>query len=166
MGGECEAGDLPLDNWFAAMNACDIAIDDGAGGTVPQYRGGIEVALDDEPAAIIEELLKAACAEMSEVGGIWKIRVGGPGLPVWTCTDDDVLVSEGRNSIPFRPSPIPGTVFVAPIPILAASGSWNRNRRAVTRGGRGWRSPPCRRSAPAALSLARTGATGHGGIHC
>ena len=59
-GGECDAEDLPLDNWFAGMNACDLAIDDGDGGTVAQYRGGIEVAFDDEPASIIEELLTAA----------------------------------------------------------------------------------------------------------
>ncbi|WP_157971061.1 phage tail protein [Pseudogemmobacter bohemicus] len=100
-GGECTAEDLPPDNGFAAMNACDLAIPDGAGGTVPQYRGGIEVALDDEPAAIIEELLKAACAQMAEIGGIWKIRVGGPAMPTYFLTDDDVLVSQEQQFDPF-----------------------------------------------------------------
>lgn len=100
-GGECAAEDLPLANWFAGMNEADLPVDDGDEGTEPQYRAGLEVALDDEPAAVIEELLKAACAQMAEIGGIWKIRVGPPQLPTYFLTDEDVLISKDQEFDPF-----------------------------------------------------------------
>lgn len=100
-GGECAAEDLPLSNWFAAMNECDLPVDDGDEGTEPQYRAGLEVALEDEPAAVIEELLKAACAQVAEIGGIWKIRVGPPQLPAYFLTDDDILISKDQEFDPF-----------------------------------------------------------------
>ena len=41
------ASDLPLAGWFAAINECDVAVNNGAGGTEAQYRGGLEVSVDD-----------------------------------------------------------------------------------------------------------------------
>jgi|GEM_PF-2861176 len=101
-GGEAAAGDLPLDNWFAAMNACDVAVDDGAGGTEPMYRGGLEISLSDQPADVLEALEIAACAQQVEIGGVWKIRVGGPGLPVLFITDNDILIDhdQGHDMFP------------------------------------------------------------------
>lgn len=96
-GGECAAEDLPLANWFAAMNECDMAVALAAGSTEPQYRAGIEVALDNEPASIIEELMKCCSASIVEVGGVWKIRVGAPALPGYFITDDDVVVSQDQE---------------------------------------------------------------------
>lgn len=100
-GGGCEAEDLPLDSWFAGMNACDLAVDAPGGGTEPQFRGGFEIALEDEPASVIEELKKACMATMVEIGGIWKIRVGGPGLPSYFMTDADIVVTKDHQFDPF-----------------------------------------------------------------
>lgn len=100
-GGECDAEDLPLSNWFAAMNACDVSRDDGNGGTVPMYRGGFEIGLDDEPASVIEELLKACCASVVEVGGVWKVRPGAPALPSYFLTDDDLIISRDQEQSGF-----------------------------------------------------------------
>lgn len=100
-GGECTVEELPFANWVAAMNECDLPIDDGAGGSVPQYRGGLEVSVDEEPADIIDELLKSCSGQMVDIGGIWKIRVGGPGLPVFFLSDDDILITEAETRIPF-----------------------------------------------------------------
>ncbi|MCU0826662.1 MAG: phage tail protein [Tabrizicola sp.] len=100
-GGGIPAEDLPLASWFAAMNACDVLVDNGAGGTERQYRAGFEVSVDDEPADIIAELLKACSGQIAEVGGIWKIRVGGPGLSVLSITDGDILTTEARDLTPF-----------------------------------------------------------------
>ena len=100
-GGGYEPEDLPAAAWFAAMNACDLEIDDGNGGTVPQFRAGLEVALDDEPLEVVAELLKAACAEMAEIGGYWDIRVGAPRLPVMVITDDDILATREQEQNPF-----------------------------------------------------------------
>ncbi len=101
-GGEAEAGDLPLDNWFAAMNACDVAIDLDDETTEPMYQGGLEISLSDQPADILEAMETASCAQSVEIGGIWKVRVGGPGLPVMFFTDDDILIDhdQGHDMFP------------------------------------------------------------------
>ncbi len=85
------AEDLPLSSWMAAMNECDRSIALEAGGTEPQFRGGYEIALNMEPQEVINELKKACAAEMAEFGGVWKIRVGPPALPVYFLTDDTII---------------------------------------------------------------------------
>ncbi|QYK42873.1 MAG: hypothetical protein KF887_07155 [Paracoccaceae bacterium] len=93
--------ELPLSNWMAAMNACDEPVDIGDEATEPQYRAGFEVRLDDEPAAVIEELMKACAGAVSEAGGRCRVRVGPPGLPAMVITDADVLVSRPQDYDPF-----------------------------------------------------------------
>lgn len=100
-GGDMQADDLPLSSWFAGMNAADVSVDLEGGGTEPAYRAGFEVFVNDEPATVIEELLKAGSGQVSEIGGVWKIRIGGPGLPVFFFTDDDVNIRESQNFEPF-----------------------------------------------------------------
>jgi hypothetical protein len=97
-GGGFGAEDLPLANWFTAMNECDITVGSPA---LAQYRAGYEVRVDMEPAAVIEELLKGCTGQIAEVGGALKIRVGGPGLPVFFITDDDMIVSRPQDHDPF-----------------------------------------------------------------
>lgn len=99
-GGDAEAADLPLDNWFAAMNVCDVAVT-VSGGTEPRYRAGVEVGVDDEPASVIEELLKSCSGQIVDMGGTWKVRAGGSGLPVYFMFDDDVIVSSPDDFSPF-----------------------------------------------------------------
>lgn len=100
-GGGIAAADLPLTEWFAAMNACDASVATLAGGTEPAYRSGCEVRSNDEPAAIIEELLKACSGQLVDMGGIWKPKVGAVGLPVFFLTDDDVIISKPQEYEPF-----------------------------------------------------------------
>lgn len=96
-GGECEEADLPIDNWAAAMNVCD----EDEGGE-PRYRAGFEIKIaEDQPADVIEELLKAASAEITEIGGTYKVRVGPPALPVMFITDEDFLVTKEQGYEPF-----------------------------------------------------------------
>lgn len=101
-GGETEAEDLPLADWFAAMNECDVAVDDGDGGTEPQYRCGMQISVDDEPAAVIEELLKACSGQLVEIGGVWYPHVGAPALPSYFLTDEDILITAEQS---FDPHP-------------------------------------------------------------
>jgi len=101
-GGECEAGDLPLSNWVAAMNVCDEAAQVAGGGTEPRYRCGYEVQVSsDEPADVIEELVKSCSGAITEVGGVYKMRAGGPALPTVFLTDDDFIVSREQDFDPF-----------------------------------------------------------------
>ncbi|MEP1290214.1 MAG: hypothetical protein ABJL56_06060, partial [Nitratireductor sp.] len=43
----------------------------------------------------------ACSGRMAEIGGIYKVLVGGPGLPVYSFTDEDVVVTEGQDFEPF-----------------------------------------------------------------
>lgn len=99
-GGRSAAADLPLSNWFAAMNACDAVITTTAG-SEPAYRAGFEVYLADEPATVEEELLKVCAGNVAEFGGVWRARVGPPAAPVYAITDEDVLFSEERQQSMF-----------------------------------------------------------------
>ena len=57
-GGKVAAEDLPLDNWFAAMNECDVLIGDRK-----QYVAGFEINVEEmEPADVIEEMNRASFA--------------------------------------------------------------------------------------------------------
>lgn len=103
-GGDAAAADLPLANWFTGMNEADVAEALAAGGTEPRYRAGYEVTVDKEPAAVIEDLLQACLGQVAEVGGQWKLRVGGAGLPVMFVTDDDIIVTKPQDYEPFPAS--------------------------------------------------------------
>ena len=100
-GGDIPAEDLPLSYWFAAMNACDPAQTLPGGGTEPRFRSSYEVNVDMEPAAVLEELFKASATQIAEVGGVFKPRTGGPGLPVYFMTDDDIMVTSSQELDPF-----------------------------------------------------------------
>lgn len=100
-GGNIPTEDLPLSNWFAAMNICDQTVTRPGGATEPRYRTGFEVTVDMEPADVLEELNKASATQIAEVGGVWKPRTGGPGLPVYFMTDDDIITSASQEMDPF-----------------------------------------------------------------
>ncbi|OWJ81361.1 phage tail protein [Haematobacter missouriensis] len=96
-GGGAAAEDLPLANWFAAMNACDAAVPLEAGGTEPAYHGGTEVSVDEQPADVIDRLLAGCDGQLVEAGGVWRIRIGPPALPVMFFTEtDDILTSSSQ----------------------------------------------------------------------
>lgn len=102
-GGEAVAEDLPVSNWVAAMNVCDELVPlDGNYGSEPRYRAGYEIdLLEDEPASVIEELLKACSGSIVELGGVYKIRCGPPSLPVMFVTDEDFIITSDQDFNPF-----------------------------------------------------------------
>lgn len=93
--------ELPWAVWTAAMNRCDVPIERDDGSTEPAYRAGIEVALDQPPAAALEEIFKACSAVIADMGYGWGIVVGAPALPVYSFGDDDVIVSKSQELDPF-----------------------------------------------------------------
>ena len=96
-----DAADLPASNWFAALNDCDEAVDLQGGGTEARYRAGYEVTVDQEPLAVIEELLKACGGEIVEFGGYWHTQVGAPASPSLFISDDDLIITANRDLEPF-----------------------------------------------------------------
>ena len=102
-GGKAEAYRLPLDYWFAAMNACDENVNRKSGGTVKRYRMGAEISFDDKPLDIVNEINKSCSGYTTEFGGTYKTWVGGPGLSIGTITDDDFLITAEMETNPFQP---------------------------------------------------------------
>lgn len=98
-GGLADFEDLPLTNWVAAMNRCDETV-----GGQPRFRAGYEIMVaDDDPADAIDTLLMTCLGEVAEIGGYWKVRVGGPGLPVAFFTEKDFLNTQPKEFDPFPP---------------------------------------------------------------
>ena len=95
-GGEVEAEDLPLANAVAGMNVCDTVVSGRA-----QFRGGLEISVDEEPALYIEELLKAGLGQVSELGGVFRTRWGAPDEAVMAITDADISLSNPQEFDPF-----------------------------------------------------------------
>lgn len=91
------AARLPTSSWFAAMNECDMDVDNSAGSTEPQYRCGGEIAVNVPPVNAIEELNKSCNGRLAEIGGIYKTHVGAAGTPSFSFTDADLLSTEGQT---------------------------------------------------------------------
>ncbi|SPH20980.1 hypothetical protein ASD8599_01721 [Ascidiaceihabitans donghaensis] len=115
-GGNATAADLPLAVWWAAMNTADEAVTLADETSEPRFRTSYEVFVDDEPAAVLEEMMAATGGEMVESGGVWKIRLGGPGLPVFFMTDDDILITESEQFKPFAENDDPINAIQAVYP--------------------------------------------------
>ncbi len=95
-GGDVPAEDLPTGNWVTAMNACDAPI-----GNRPSFVAGLEVKLEMEPAEVIDELAKTCLGQVSEMGGVFRMRVGAPAAPVQFITDEDIVISAPQELDPF-----------------------------------------------------------------
>lgn len=87
---------LPRAEWVAAMTAADQVVD-GA----PRWQAAWEVATSDEPASVLDEVLKVCCAKVAESGGVWRVRAGPPAAPVMVVSSDDIIIDEDITSTPF-----------------------------------------------------------------
>jgi hypothetical protein len=95
------AARLPTASWFAAINECDRSVAKKGGGTEKQYRGGIEVGVNVEPADVIQSALLPGCSgRLAEVGGVYKLSVGAAGSPVFVFDDDDIVSTEAQSFMP------------------------------------------------------------------
>ncbi|MGD9864021.1 MAG: hypothetical protein AB7S99_12500, partial [Pseudodonghicola sp.] len=100
-GGSVDVDALPQANWVSQMNKADDVITLSDETTEPRYRCGIEAPLSEEPASVMQEVLKAASAQVADMGGYWRIRCGAPDLPVYAFTDEDILVTKEQEYDPF-----------------------------------------------------------------
>ncbi|WP_337267052.1 phage tail protein [Oryzifoliimicrobium ureilyticus] len=92
---------LPASNWMAAMNECDRQIALAEGGTETQFRAGAEILTNYQPIEAIKELDKTCGGRTAELGGIYKTICGAPGLPVYSFTDADIVITQSQEQDPF-----------------------------------------------------------------
>jgi hypothetical protein len=78
------------------MNACDAPIGDR-----PSFTAGLEVMVNMAPAEVIDELAKTCLGQVSEMGGVFRMRVGAPAAPVQFITDEDIVISQPQELDPF-----------------------------------------------------------------
>lgn len=90
------AEDLPTAAWFPALNAASQVVDGAM-----RWQAGYEIGVEQEPAEVLDEVLKVCCAKVAEVGGTWKPRVGPPAAPVAWISDDDLLADQETTFTPF-----------------------------------------------------------------
>lgn len=86
----------PLQNAFAAMNACDQIVDGEKA-----YRAGCFIDVDIPPLDLIEDLLQGCNGRMAEVGGFFKATVGYGGAQVMSFDDSSVIITKGQSYQPF-----------------------------------------------------------------
>ncbi|WP_277022281.1 phage tail protein [Paracoccus hibiscisoli] len=97
-GGGLDDADLPLSIWAPAINEAGAQ----------NWRGGLEISVGpqdydgDLPYEVVEHLLQGCAGQVAEGGGVWRVRIGGPGLPVASVTDRDVVISENQVFIPHQ----------------------------------------------------------------
>jgi len=69
-------------------------------GSRASFVAGLEVKLEMEPAEVIDELAKTCLGQISEMGGVFRMRVGAPAAPVQFITDDHRLgISRTREPL-------------------------------------------------------------------
>ena len=59
------------------------------------------MTVDQQPIEVINELLNSCSGRMAEIGGVYKVLVGAPGMPVASFTDEDIIITEGQSYEPF-----------------------------------------------------------------
>ncbi|KEJ93991.1 Putative phage tail protein [Pseudosulfitobacter pseudonitzschiae] len=94
------AARLPAAHWISQVEKCRAEIQ-GEDGLEPIYRAAGEITVNSEIGAAFEALLTACAGRMSEVGGIFKIYVGGPDAPVAHFTDLDIVSLSPQSFTPF-----------------------------------------------------------------
>jgi len=99
-GGDAEFEDLPLSEWAAAMNACDLDRETSSG-MMPSYRAGYEVKVDEEPASVISKLMTGCNGAVAPDGGMYRVRAGTVNLPAFFITDDDILGDRAQTMDPW-----------------------------------------------------------------
>ncbi len=88
---------LPASSWMAAINEADRAMEEGR----KQFRGGLEVFVDEEPLDTLEDMRVGCAGRLAEVGGALKLSVGSPAGAVYSFTDANVVVTSDQGFEPF-----------------------------------------------------------------
>lgn len=88
---------LPASAWMAAINEADRAMGSGR----RQFRGGLEVAVEETGLDVLEKIRLGCAGRFSEVGGALKLLVGAPAAAVYAISDETIVVTREQDFQPF-----------------------------------------------------------------
>jgi hypothetical protein len=91
---------LPDAWWISQINACRATVL-GPNGQEPTYRSGGSLAVSRPISDAITDLVTSCQGHIVEVGGEYRLHVGGAKTPVFHITDGDVFSTEERRFTPF-----------------------------------------------------------------
>ncbi|MGK7653143.1 phage tail protein [Roseovarius sp. B08] len=91
---------LPVDHWIAQIEKCRATVN-AQGGDEPRYRSGGEIAVANPVGDAIQAELDACNGRIAEIGGVFKLFVGGADAPVNQFSDKDILTTEKKSLTPF-----------------------------------------------------------------
>lgn len=94
------AARLPAAHWISQIEKCRSEIE-GDDGPEPLFRSAGEIPVDAEIGKAFEAILTACAGRMSEIGGVFKIYVGGPDAPVAHIDDGDIVSTSPQTFTPF-----------------------------------------------------------------
>ncbi|SEH22521.1 carbohydrate binding domain-containing protein [Rhizobium sp. NFR12] len=87
---------LPASSWIAALNEADRQVNGRR-----QFRGGLEVYVDQDGLDVIEDLRLGCAGRVAEVGGILKMLIGAPAAAVYSFTDAELVITRDQDFEPF-----------------------------------------------------------------
>lgn len=88
-------------NLESEADKCDVPRVLAGGGTEKRYRIGLDIALEEEPHAVVGELLKGCAGRWADLGGVYRFLVGGPSEAVVSFNDEDIVTSQQQTFEPF-----------------------------------------------------------------
>lgn len=91
---------LPNLDWIYVINKCRIPIE-GETGNEPTYRTGGEIQVGAQIKFTLESILTGCQGILSEIGGVYKLKIGEPEEPIFSFIDDDILSTEEQTFTPF-----------------------------------------------------------------
>lgn len=97
MGVQAEERDLDDAMLISAYNTCDETVGNLAGGTQPRYQAGYMINSAQQNAEILTQLQAAMDGRIIDRGGAITLRPGATHTPVFSITDDDVLMDQEKS---------------------------------------------------------------------
>ncbi|WP_306130992.1 phage tail protein [Roseovarius sp. MMSF_3350] len=91
---------LPVDHWITQIEKCRATVN-AQDGDEPRYRSGGEIAVANSVGDAIQAEIDACNGRIAEIGGVFKLFVGGPDAPVKQFSDEDILTTEKKSLTPF-----------------------------------------------------------------
>jgi len=94
------AARLPAASWITEIAKCRATVT-VEGVPEPTYRTGGEVPVNAEIGNAVKAILTGCNGRLSEIAGSYDLKLGAPGAPSFSFSDDDIISTEPQRFTPF-----------------------------------------------------------------